>query len=305
MHGTILITGGSGLVGRALTRLLLDEDYRVNHLSRRPVRPENPNVQVFAWDPGKGYADPGCISGVSAIVHLAGENIGKERWTPERRRAIAASRTGSIRLLYDLLRRTPDHQVRAVVSASAAGYYGDRGDEVLTESSGPGKGFLSETVTAWEQAVSEGEDLGLRTALLRCGIVLDRRDGALPELEKPLRAGFAFALGSGKQWVPWIHIRDLARLYEFMLRSDGLQGPFNACAPEQVTNSGLIAAIRQKKGPSLPLPNVPGFMLRAILGDRSELVLTSTRMSSYSIETSGFSFQYPTLQAALDDLYSG
>lgn len=291
------------MVGRALTGRLLENGFSVRHLSRSPGRSGDARAETFHWDVGKGYADPDSISGVTAIIHLAGENIGSGPWTAGRRRAILSSRTDSIRLLYRLLRSTPGHRVRTVISASAAGYYGDRGDEVLTESSAPGTGFLSETVTSWELAVREGEDLGLRIAMLRCGIVLDRSGGALPAIEKPIRAGFAAALGSGRQWVPWIHIRDLVRLYQYMLESAELRGPFNACAPEQITNAGLTAAIRQRSGRSVGMPNVPAFLLRMVLGERSELVLGSTRMSSRAIEAAGFTFEYPTLRKALHDLY--
>ncbi|HEY0895261.1 MAG TPA: TIGR01777 family oxidoreductase [Sphingobacteriaceae bacterium] len=304
MQGKILITGGSGMVGSALTRRLLENGFSVSHLSRNPGRSGDSRLQTFQWDVGKGYADPDSFGDVTAIIHLAGENIGSNRWTPERRRAILTSRTESIRLLYRLLRKMPGHQVRTVVSASAAGYYGDRGDEVLTETSGPGSGFLSDTVTSWEQAVLEGEDLGLRIAMLRCGIVLDRSGGALPAIEKPLRAGFASELGSGRQWVPWIHLRDLVRLYQYLLDSPELQGPFNACAPEQITNAGLTAALRKRTGRSILMPNIPAFLLRMILGEQSDMVLGSTRMSSYAIEAAGFTFEFPTLKESLNDLYS-
>jgi uncharacterized protein len=303
MQGKILITGGSGMIGTALTHQLLEKGHQVNHLSRKPIEETNGNLQIFLWNIEDGYADPTSIRGVTDIIHLAGENIGEKRWTAERRTKIISSRTESIRLIFKLLRENPDHQVRSIISASASGYYGDRGDEVLTEGSGPGKGFLSETVIEWEEAVQEGKELGLRVVMLRCGIVLNKDEGALPQLEKPMRAGFASALGTGKQWVPWIHIEDLAALYLFILTSEHLQGPFNACAPEQINNERLTQEVRKRLGWSVPMPNVPAFLLKAALGKMSELVLASTRMSSYRIEAAGFTYRYPTVQQCLDELY--
>jgi uncharacterized protein (TIGR01777 family) len=304
MQRKILITGGSGMIGRAVTHQLLEKGSHVNQLSRKPMEGTDRNLQIFFWNIEDGYADPMSIGGVTDIIHLAGENIGEKRWTAERRRKILSSRTESIRLIFKLLRENPDHQVRSIISASASGYYGDRGDQVLTEDSGPGNGFLSETVLEWEKAVQEGKELGLRVVMLRCGIVLNKDEGALPQLERPIRAGFGAALGTGKQWVPWIHIGDLAALYLFLLTSEHLQGPFNACAPEQVTNERLTQEVRKRLGWSIPMPNVPALLLKAALGKMSELVLASTRMSSYRIEAAGFTYRYPTIQQCLDALYN-
>ena len=196
-----------------------------------------------------------------------------------------------------------ENNVNAVLSASAAGYYGDRGDEVLTEDSAPGQAILTKTTIDWEAAVHQGTDRGLRVVTLRTGVVLDRRKGALPEFERPIRLGVAAPLGTGKQWIPWIHLSDLSTLYAFALESEELQGAFNACAPEQVTNAQFTAALRKRLGRSIPLPPVPGFLLKAVLGQMSEIVLASTRMSSYRIEAAGFKFKFPTLEQAFDDLY--
>ncbi|HEY0897927.1 MAG TPA: TIGR01777 family oxidoreductase [Sphingobacteriaceae bacterium] len=303
MAGTILITGGSGMIGKALTELLLEKGYSVNHLSQNPRESQLAGLKIFGWNVQEGTVDPACLNNVSAVIHLAGENISKKPWTRKRRDEIVSSRTKSIELIYQLLHKEPQHNVQTVISASASGYYGDRAEEVLTEESGPGEGFLSETTVAWESAVQQSEDLSLRIVCLRTGVVLDRSNGALPQLEKPIKAGFAAPLGSGKQWVPWIHIKDLARMYLFALETEHLKGAFNACAPQQITNEELTAAIRKHQGRSIPMPNVPAFLLRVVMGQMSEIVLASTRMSSYRIETSGFTFEFPTIQTALDDLY--
>lgn len=302
MGSTILITGGSGLIGNALTLLLLAKGYHVNHLSRNPVPNNIPNLKIFRWDVNEGTIDPNCIHGVTALVHLAGENISEEPWTPERLQQITRSRTKSSELIYELLHKE-QHHVEAVISASAAGYYGDRQDEVLTEDSPPGQAIMTETTVAWEKAVQQGDSLGLRVVTLRTGVVLDRRKGALPEFERPIRMGIAAPLGTGQQWIPWIHLNDLIRLYLYALESEQLQGVFNACAPEQITNAQLTAALRKKLGISIPLPPVPSFLLKILLGPMSEIALDSTRMTSYRIETSGFDFNFPTLSKALDDLY--
>lgn len=304
MPGTILITGGSGMIGKALTALLLEKGFLVNHLSQNPSESREPGLSIFKWNVQEGFIDTACLQNVTAVVHLAGANISKKPWTKNRRAEIVSSRTRSIELIYKLLKGDPNHTIRTVVSASASGYYGDRGEEVVTEESEPGKGFLSDTTLAWENAVKKGEELNLRIVHLRTGVVLDRSNGALPQLEKPIKMGFAAPLGSGKQWVPWIHLKDLVKMYLFVLESQHLKGSINACAPQQITNEQLTAAIRKQLRRSIPMPSVPAILLRVIMGKMSEIVLASTRMSSYRIESSGFDFEFPTIQQALDDLYS-
>ncbi|HEY1025715.1 MAG TPA: TIGR01777 family oxidoreductase [Sphingobacteriaceae bacterium] len=304
MVATILITGATGLIGRHLTETLLEHGYLVNQLSRREITPKHPGIKVFKWDVYKGKIDTACIDGADAVIHLAGENLGAKPWTNQRKKAIIESRTRSIGLIYDLLRKNSNHQVKTVISASAVGFYGDHGNDMLTESSKPGGDFLAETCMAWETAVDKGKKLGLRVVKFRNGIVLARDGGALPTLAKPIRAGFGAPLGSGNQWVPWIHVRDLVKMFMFALEHRNLEGPYNAASPNPVTNKFLTEALAQRTNSKVWLPKVPAFLLRAILGRMSEMVLVSAKTSADKILMEGFTFTFPTLDKALDDLYS-
>lgn len=300
---TILITGATGLIGRHLTNALLANGHLVKQLSRRDVKPHSPKIEAFKWNIEKGEIDEACVDGADAIVHLAGENLGAKPWTNQRKKEIIDSRTRSVALIYDVLRKRSDHQVRSVVSASAVGFYGNQGNEILTESSKPGVNFLAETCMAWETAVDKGKNLGLRIVKFRNGIVLARDGGALPRLTKPIKAGIGAPLGSGKQWVPWIHIHDLVRMYMFALDHRHLQGPYNAASPHPVTNKTLTRAIAQQLNRKVLLPAIPAIVLRAIMGKMSELVITSDRTTADKIILEGFTFAYPDIEQALYDLY--
>jgi uncharacterized protein (TIGR01777 family) len=302
MYRTILITGASGLIGTALTGSLLRKGYYVHHLSRRN-KADNTKVKTFKWNVYKNEIDENCIKGVDAIIHLAGEGIADKRWTNKRKLQIVESRTASINMLYGLLKKM-DHQVKAVISASAIGYYGDRGADLLDEMSPHGNDFLARVCVQWEKAVDEGMALGLRVVKLRTGIVLDRNDAALRKMALPIKYGFGASLGSGEQWVSWIHLTDTVRMYLFALENE-LEGVFNMTAPGPVTNKELTKAIAERLHRPLWLPNVPEFVLRIILGEMSEAVLGSARVSPGKIESAGFEFKFPELKGALQDIYSG
>lgn len=295
----ILITGGSGLVGKHLTSLLLDKGYTVSHLSRK----ENsvPKVKTYLWDVQKGIIDPNCIKGVDVIVHLAGAGIADKKWTDERKQEIIDSRTNSIRLIYALLKQHP-HQVKKVISASATGYYSDRGNELMTEESAPAKDFLGKCCVAWEQAVDEGEALGLEILKFRTGVVLTDEGGALKQLAFPIKFGFGTILGTGKQWIPWIHLEDTIDLYLYGIKNP-LFGVYNMVAPNPVTNAKLtvIAAIQLHR--PLWLPKVPAFALKLFLGEMSAVVLGSTKVSAEKTEQAGFVFKYPTIKEAIWEIY--
>ncbi|MVN21688.1 TIGR01777 family oxidoreductase [Mucilaginibacter arboris] len=300
MDRHILITGGSGLVGKHLTALLLDKGYTVSHLSRK----ENhiPKVKTYLWDIQKGTIDENCINNVDIIVHLAGAGVADERWTDERKQEIINSRTQSIRLIYTLLKQHP-HQVRKVVSASATGYYSDRGDELMTEESSPAGDFLGKCCIDWEQAVDEGETLGLEILKFRTGVVLTDEGGALKQLALPVKLGFGAMLGSGKQWVPWIHLQDTIDLYLFGIENP-LAGVYNMVAPNPVTNAKLtITAAIQLHRP-LWLPKVPAFALKLFFGEMGTVVLGSTKVSAAKTEQAGFAFKFPTIKEALKEIYA-
>jgi uncharacterized protein (TIGR01777 family) len=301
MSKHILLTGGTGLIGRKLTDLLLSKGYQVNHLSRTPGT--NPEVNTFLWDVNKGQIDEQCIAGVDTIVHLAGANVGDGRWTEKRKKEIIESRTKSIGLIYKLLKAKPQHTVKSVISASGISFYGDRADNLLTETSAPGTDFLANVSLQWEHAVDAGESLGLRLAKFRTGIVLDANGGALPVIARPIKLGLGAALGNGKQWVSWIHLQDAIDMYLYAIENENIAGDYNMIAPHPVTNKQLTAAIAKELHRPLWLPKVPGFALDLALGEMAGMVLSSQKASAQKIEDAGFKFKYPTLIWALKDIY--
>jgi uncharacterized protein (TIGR01777 family) len=300
MYKTILITGASGLIGKSLTEMLLKKGYIIHHLSRAGSH-DNPEIKTFKWDVFNSIIDENCIKGVDAIIHLAGENIGDKRWTKKRKARIIESRTESIRMLYNLLRKN-NHNIKTVISASAVGYYGDQGDKVLDEASPPGNDFAARVCIEWEKAVDEGRALGLRVVKLRTAIVLDKEEGALRQLALPIKYGFGAPLGSGKQWIPWIHLTDCTGIYLFALENN-LQGIYNMTAPYPVINKELTKAIAKELKKPLWLPNIPGFFLKIILGEMGEAVLSSAMVSADKILSAGFEFKFPHLKEALQDIY--
>jgi uncharacterized protein (TIGR01777 family) len=295
----VLITGGTGHIGARLTELLLARGYKVSHLSRRQV--STPGVNTFHWDVIKGEIDTQCIDGVDVIIHLAGEGIADKRWTAQRKKAIIDSRTESIRLIYKLL-RNGRHQVKTVISASAIGYYGDRGNQIIDENSLPADDFLANCCMAWEAAVDEGKQMGLRVVKFRTGVVLDK-EGALQKMARPIKWDLGSPLGSGRQWVSWIHVQDLIDMYLFAIGNEAIQGVYNAVTPNPVTNKQLTKAIAKQLRRPLWLPNIPAFVLKLLLGEMSAIVLCSDKVSSQKIEHAGFKFKYPFIAGALKEIY--
>lgn len=300
MSKHILLTGGTGLLGKKITQLLVANGYSVSYLSRSPGT--DARIATYVWDVNKGLIDEHCVDGVDTIIHLAGAGIADSRWTKERKREIVDSRTKSIALVYDVLKNR-QHTVKTVISASGVGYYSDRGDEIMTESSGPANDFMGTCCMAWENAVNGGEKLGLRIVKFRTGVVLSTEGGALPKIATPVKLGVGAALGSGKQWMPWIHEHDAACMYLFAIEHEELSGVFNMVAPQPATNKQFTKAIAEVLNRPLWLPNVPAFVLKLALGEMSTVVLGSTNASAKKIISSGFSFNYPELAGALKDLY--
>jgi uncharacterized protein (TIGR01777 family) len=300
MPQKVLITGGTGLIGSRLTELLLEKGYEVAYLSRR--KSEGTRVKAYLWDLDKGYVAEEAIREADCIIHLAGAGVADERWTSSRKKEILESRTRSSRLLYEGLQRTPN-KVKTLLSASAIGIYGaDRGEELLTETSSPGNDFLAEVTKAWEGAVQPVAGLGIRTVLLRIGIVLSDKGGALAKMAQPVRLGAGSPLGSGKQWVSWIHVDDLCRLFFYCLENPEVHGPYNAVAPEPATNEVLTKQIAEVLDKPLFMPNVPAFALKLAVGEMAATVLGSARVSSQKITQAGFTYQFPGLTPALRDL---
>jgi len=300
MNQHILLTGATGMLGKALIKSLLETGYQVSMLSRKPA--EISNVKVFLWDVDQKKIDKRCLEGVDTIIHLAGENIAKEKWSEERKKAIIDSRVLSARLLFDTL-SVQANQVQHFISAAAVGYYGNRGEEILTEESPAGKDFMADCCTQWEEAADQFKTLGLRVVKIRTGVVLSKEDGALPQMAVPVKFFVGAPLGTGKQWIPWIHHRDMTQIYLHALKNESIKGTYNACAPFPVTNKTLTKAIaKQLHRPVWPFA-VPVPVMKAILGEMSAVVLNSTNTSAQKLLNTGFIFSFTQLEAALSDIY--
>ncbi|MCD0486725.1 TIGR01777 family oxidoreductase [Pedobacter sp. MC2016-14] len=300
MKRHILITGATGMVGKSLIKALQQEGHKISILSRKPATIKN--VTVYLWDIAKQTIDEKCFEGVDTVVHLAGENVAGKKWTKEHKQQIIDSRVQSAALLYNTLKRI-SHQVAQFISASAIGYYGDSGDEILTEQSDKGFGFLAECCGLWEHEADHFKTLGLKVVKVRIGFVLGKHEGALVSLEKPIRFFVGAPLGSGKQWIPWIHLDDLVRIFVFAIENPLMMGAYNACAPYPVTNATLTKTLaKQLNRPVWPI-NVPEKVLEFILGEMSSVVTMSTNTSAQKILAAGFSFKYTRLEDALSNLY--
>lgn len=298
---TVLITGGSGLIGQHLTQLLQHHGYKVIHLSRSA---HSGDVTTYQWDIEQGQIDERAIQQADHIIHLAGAGIADKRWTKARKQVILDSRVQSTSLLAKAL-RSVDHQVKSFISASAIGYYGDRNAEWLTEESEPGKdGFLEEVCIEWEKAADEVAAEGLRTVKIRIGVVLAREGGALPKMVQPMRFGLATYFGDGQQYYSWIHVEDLARLFLFAVEQENMQGVYNAVAPNPLTNKAFTKAVRSGLQQTALLLPAPSFALRMALGQLSDAVLYSARVSADKVQKAGFSYKWTSVAEAVRDLYA-
>lgn len=311
---TITITGGTGLIGTALTHLLIDNGHQVIILSRNRPSPAPRSggglgLQRLNWDPAAGYIDPEAIRQSDYIVHLAGAGVADSRWTARRKAEIEESRTKTGELLVKSLREIPNN-VSAVISASGIGWYGADPEipnpRPFRETDPADEGFLGETCRQWEAAIQPVTELGKRLVILRTGLVLSRYGGALAEFRKPVRYGLAAILGSGRQVMSWIHIEDLCRLYLEAIRREEWSGIFNAVAPNPVTNRVLtIELAKRLKGRYYVPVYVPSFLLRLIVGEMSVEVLKSTTVSAEKARATGFQFIHPSVEGALNNLLKG
>ena len=295
----ILITGGSGLIGRKITRFLETNEYQVAWLSRSPSQNDQ---KSFGWDIGNRSIDRDAIKWADGIIHLAGEGVAEERWTKKRKKEILESRTWSTRLLFDSISQEKVNRPKFFISASGINYYGsDTGDHWKEENAEPGKDFLSRVVVDWENEVMKISSLGVRTVILRTGIVLDRSGGALKEIMAP---PIAAALGNGMQWMSWIHIDDLVRMYAYVIDNFSMKGVYNAVAPNPATNKELTKVAAKKAGKLFLEIGVPGFVLHLVLGELAKIVLGGIRVSSQKIKSTGFKFKYKSVDSALEKIYN-
>ena len=299
---TVLITGGTGMIGTALTKELTRKNYQVIVLTRK-AKLSTENITYKEWDVEKGEIDEAAISDADYIVHLAGANVGGGRWTKKRRKEIIDSRVKSGELLVKSLKNVRN-KVRAVISASAIGWYGpDKPrSKPFVETDAVDNSFLGRVCQMWEAAIEPVKELGKRLVIFRTGIVLSNEGGAYPEFKKPLKFRVATILGSGKQIVSWIHIDDIVRLYIEAIEKENLQGIYNAVVPHPVSNSHLMQTIGAFAGKKYICVHVPEAALKIALGEMSVEVLKSTTVSSAKIEATGFQFAYPTINAAVEKL---
>ena len=297
----ITISGASGLIGRRLLKNLGAAGHALTVLSRHAGTNVPPGVAVAAWDPMKGPPPEDGVRNASAVIHLAGEPV-SQRWNADVKRRIRESRVvGTRNLVQGLskLRNTP----QTLICASAVGYYGSRGDEVLREDSAPDHSYLAEVCTAWEQEAVAAEAFGMRVVRVRTGVVLDARGGALQRMLPPFRMGVGGKLGDGRQWMSWIHLADLAAMFQFAVEHD-VRGALNGVAPIPVTNADFTQALARTVHRPAIFP-VPVFGLKLMFGEMSDILLASQRVLPAAPEAAGFKWSFPELGGALKDLLGG
>lgn len=305
---TILITGGTGLIGKGLTKVLLEKGYAVIILSRSPGKSisTNPQLSYAAWDIKRQTIDSAAIEKANYIIHLAGASVAEKRWTDKRKQEILDSRVKSSALLVEAVRKHGNN-LKAVISSSAIGFYGaddfsngiNRG---FSENDLPSTDFLGSACKEWEESIEPVASFGKRLVRLRTGIVLSNDGGALKEFIRPLKFGLATILGNGKQVISWIHIDDLVNMFIHAIENEKMNGVYNAVAPNPVSNKKLILQLAKKRNKFFIPVNVPSFILKIVLGEMSIEVLKSATVSSVKTEESGFKFLYPTIETAIDNL---
>lgn len=292
----ILVSGGTGLVGARLCEMLVSKGYEVALLSRRSSN-KGP-YPTYGWDIAKGTIDEEAFENIDAIVHLAGAGIADQRWSKQRKQVILESRVNSTQLLFDTVQKL-DIPLKAFVAASATGYYGSLTSEtIFEENDAPASDFLGMVCKQWEEASAQFNSLGIRTVVLRTGIVLSAQGGALAKMKTPVIS----PLGNGKQYMPWIHIDDLCTLYCKSIEEQDFSGPYNAVTGEHNTNYSFAKALAKIfKRPFLPL-GVPSFLLKLVFGEMACILLKGSRVSSAKLEKTDFTYLYPTLHKALQHL---
>lgn len=298
MAENVLITGGTGFIGKYLTDVLIANGFSVSILTRSE-RKNTDFVTYYKWDLTRHYIDENAILNADYIIHLAGEGIVEKRWTKKRKQVILESRTQPIELIHAILEK--HHKtLHAFVSASAVGIYGAyTSQQICTEETPPANDFLGLTCQQWENSADKIGALGIRTVKIRTGIVFGKDEGFLKKVAPSFKAGFGSVLGTGKQYLPWIHIEDLAQIYLKSITDVHTHGPYNAAVTDNTTNSGFSKILANLYGYTLWLPRVPEFILKIVLGEMSDAVIKGQRVSSEKIQKTGFEFQYLDIEAAL------
>ncbi len=300
MKKNVLISGGSGFIGSHLTGLLIAKGYSVSILSRSEKQNKG-DIFYYKWDVANQTIDESAILNADYIIHLAGENIAEKRWTAKRKAAIIDSREKSTQLLYSVLKKN-NKKLDAFISASAVGIYGAvNGEEICSENTSSANDFLGYTCQKWEGALDFIENLNIRTVKIRTGLVLGKNDGFLKKLIPLFKFRLGSALGSGKQYMPWIHVDDLCNIYLQAVLNPNMEGAYNAAVNDNTTNTIFSKTLARIFGYSIWLPNVPAFVLKLVMGEMAVIVLTGRRVSSDKIEETGFQFIFKNLEEALRD----
>ena len=302
---TVLITGGTGLIGKALSAMLVNKGYEVIILSRSSAKKQNnsSSISYAKWNIEQQTMDRDAVAKADYIIHLAGANVAEKRWTAKRKKEIVESRTKSSALLIKYLNETPN-KVKALISASAIGWYGENlsKEKAFKEDAPAANDFLGQTCKQWEQSIQPVAALQKRLVILRTGIVISHDGGALMEFKKPLQFGIAAILSSGEQIISWIHIEDLCRIYLFAIEHN-IAGIFNAVAPKPVSNKTLTLTLAKDiRGRTFIPIHVPSFVLKIVLGEMSIEVLKSATVSAEKIRQQGFQFLFPSIEAALEEI---
>lgn len=291
----ILLTGGSGLIGSELVKILIEKGHQVRILTRE----KNVEHPFYHWD--KNKIDEKVFDNLDGIIHLAGCLIAK-RWTKRYKEEILSSRVDTANLLFEYVNKL-DVNLKFFISASGSAYYGQiTSDKIFKESDEPNTDFLAKVCVAWENAAYQFEKIGARVVCLRTALVLAKNGEGFKLLKKPIQLGVGANLGDGKQWMPWIHIEDLLQIYAQAVENENIKGSFNASAPENSDHSTFNRTLAKKLNKPFFLPNIPGFVMRLTLGEMSDLVLKGSRIDANKIEETGFTFQFPTLEKAFNDL---
>lgn len=297
---TILITGGTGLIGKQLCKKLKEKGYRVTLLSR--VSRHDADILTYTWNIDKKRIEKEAIETADYIIHLAGVNVADKRWTNKRRQLIIDSRIKSTQLIFDEIKEHKN-KLKAFISASAVGYYGEiTSDKIFRETDPSSDDFLGKTCQQWEQSADGFETLGIRTVKIRTGVVLTKQGGALEKMILPIKAGIGSAIGSGKQYMPWIHIDDLCNIYIKAIEDTQMNGAYNAVAPDYKTNKDFNKTLARVLKKPFWFPGIPAIVVKIAVGKMSSMLVKGSRISSDKIKAAGYDFLYPDLEKALTDL---
>lgn len=300
MKENVLISGGSGFIGKQLTNLLIENGFSVSILSRSDKQ-NTYDISYYKWDVPTRFIEEESVLKADYIIHLAGENIAEKPWTAKRKEEIVQSREESVQLIYEVLKKN-HKKLDAFISASGVGIYGAlNGEEICTENMAPENDFLGSTCQKWETAADTIADLGIRVLKIRTGLVLGKDDGFLKKLIPIFKFRLGAALGSGKQYMPWIHVDDLCAIYLEAIKNKNMTGVYNAAIFDNTTNTVFSKTLAKVYGYSIWLPNVPAFLIKMALGEMAQIILTGRRVSSEKIEKTGFQFRFVNLEQALRD----